>query len=189
MIWLMQTLLDTNVQLNPHTRHAQGLPVHWGFSDFKADGGLFRGEDANGKDVVEWRTAHNECECIYYASSPISLQRNYAQWWEQTNAFIKMQRKWFWYVWFYVSSFASATWHHGSCILQLNFFKLMQHRLRKCFKDLLTSWPCQFLLDAVLPKCTFSQTCAEMLKWCLWLAWPRCAFMTCSGKKLRHRDL
>lgn len=75
----MQTLLDTNIQLNPHTRHAQGLPVHCGFSDYKADGGLFRVEDANGKDVVEWRTAHHECECIYYACSPVSLQRNRAK--------------------------------------------------------------------------------------------------------------
>lgn len=31
MIWLIQTLLDTNIQLNPNTRHAQGLPVHYGF--------------------------------------------------------------------------------------------------------------------------------------------------------------
>lgn len=74
----MQTLLDTNTQLNPHTRHAQGLPVHCGFSDYKADDSLFCGKDANGKDVVEWRTAHNECECSYYACSPVSLQRNQA---------------------------------------------------------------------------------------------------------------
>lgn len=50
----MQTLLDTNTQLNPHTRHAQGLPVHCGFSDYKAGDSLFGGEDASGKDVVEW---------------------------------------------------------------------------------------------------------------------------------------
>lgn len=73
----MQTLLDTNTQLNPHTRHAQGLPVHCGFSDYKADDGLFLGKYANGKDVVEWWMAHNECECIYYVCSPVSLQRNH----------------------------------------------------------------------------------------------------------------
>lgn len=35
MIWLIQTLLDTNIQLNPNTRHAQGLPVHYGFLTVK----------------------------------------------------------------------------------------------------------------------------------------------------------
>lgn len=73
----MQTLLDTNTQLNPHTRHAQGLPVHCGSSDFKADDGLLRDKGANGKDVVEWRMAHNECERVYDVCSPVSLQRNH----------------------------------------------------------------------------------------------------------------
>lgn len=31
----MQTLLDTNIQLDPHTRHARGLPVHYGFLAIK----------------------------------------------------------------------------------------------------------------------------------------------------------
>lgn len=31
----MQTLLDTNIQLNLYTRHAQGLPVHYGFLTIK----------------------------------------------------------------------------------------------------------------------------------------------------------
>lgn len=31
----MQTLLDTNIQLDPHTRHARVLPVHYGFLAIK----------------------------------------------------------------------------------------------------------------------------------------------------------
>lgn len=31
----MQTLLDTNIQLDPHARHARGLPVHYGFLAMK----------------------------------------------------------------------------------------------------------------------------------------------------------
>lgn len=31
----MQTLLDTNIQLDPHTRHARGLPVHYWFLAIK----------------------------------------------------------------------------------------------------------------------------------------------------------
>lgn len=31
----MQTLLDTNIQFDPHTRHARGLPVHYGFLAIK----------------------------------------------------------------------------------------------------------------------------------------------------------
>lgn len=44
-----------------------------GFSDYKADGGLFRRKEAYGKDVVEWWMAHNECECIYYACPLVLL--------------------------------------------------------------------------------------------------------------------
>lgn len=51
----MQTLLDTNIQLNPHTRHAQGPPSALWVPDYKAGNRLFGLTDAGGKDVVEWQ--------------------------------------------------------------------------------------------------------------------------------------
>lgn len=55
MIWLIQTLLDTNIQLNPNTGHAQGLPVHYGFPTTKQTAvSLGCGEDVTGGGVGEW---------------------------------------------------------------------------------------------------------------------------------------
>lgn len=51
----MQTLLDTNIQLNPHTRHAQGPPSALWVPGYKAGSRLFGSTDGEGKDVVEWQ--------------------------------------------------------------------------------------------------------------------------------------
>lgn len=51
----MQTLLDTNIQLNPYTRHAQGLPVHYGFLTIKQAAACLGCEkDVTGEGVGEW---------------------------------------------------------------------------------------------------------------------------------------
>lgn len=50
----MQTLLDTNFQLDPHTRHAQGLPVHYGFLTIKYTA-VWVVEGRLQVEVLEWR--------------------------------------------------------------------------------------------------------------------------------------
>lgn len=56
MIWLIQTLLDTNIQLKPNTRHAQGLPVHYGFLTMRRAAACVWvvKEDKTGEGVGEW---------------------------------------------------------------------------------------------------------------------------------------
>lgn len=52
----MQTLLDTNIQLDLHTRHARGLPVHYGFLAIKYTAVcLGCGKEVTGGGVGEWR--------------------------------------------------------------------------------------------------------------------------------------
>lgn len=56
MIWLIQTLLDTNIQLKPNTRHAQGLPVHYGFLTMRRAAACVWvvKKDKTGEGVGEW---------------------------------------------------------------------------------------------------------------------------------------
>lgn len=81
----MQTLLDTNIQLNLYTRHAQGLPVHYGFLTIKQPAACLGSEKGvTGGGVGEMslscmhssynnsaNIAHDACSCIYYVMSCI----------------------------------------------------------------------------------------------------------------------
>lgn len=79
----MQTLLDTNIQLNPYTRHVLGLPVHYGFLTIKQGATCLgcekdvAGEGVKGMAVVlscrhichnnlaKLTYQYNACKCIY----------------------------------------------------------------------------------------------------------------------------
>lgn len=76
----MQTLLDTNIQLNPYTRHVLGLPVHYGFLTIKQGATCLgcekdvAGEGVKGMAVVlsfrhnnltKLTYRYTACKCIY----------------------------------------------------------------------------------------------------------------------------
>lgn len=66
----MQTLLDTNIQLDPHTRHAGGLPVHYGFLTIKYTAVcLGCGREATGGGVGEWQ----QLLSVYVQPAPLLL--------------------------------------------------------------------------------------------------------------------
>lgn len=61
----MQTLLDTNIQLYLYTRHAQGLPVHYGFLTIKQAAACLGSEKGvTGEGVGEWLCLSAVCTAV-----------------------------------------------------------------------------------------------------------------------------